>query len=172
MAGKRSSPNRVMSFEGWSPDGTQILYMGFLGGLVKDSIVIIATISLKRRKVIEHEHVPIPKIDSQTAAWGADGKSVLISLRRVGEKWDIYRFNLPDGQLIQLTNHPAADYSPREWNPRLPVSPRGLAPARWGAIKSNLDHYRGIGGYRIAPVLAKPVKMVAKHRPAFLDVIA
>ena len=31
-------PNRVMSFEGWSPDGTQILYTGFLGGLVKDSI--------------------------------------------------------------------------------------------------------------------------------------
>ena len=37
-------PNRVMSFEGWSPDGTQILYTGFLGGLVKDSIVIIATL--------------------------------------------------------------------------------------------------------------------------------
>ena len=48
-------PNRVMSFEGWSPDGTQILYMGFLNGLVKDSIVIIATLSLKRRKAIEHE---------------------------------------------------------------------------------------------------------------------
>lgn len=129
-------PNRVMSFEGWSPDGTQILYMGFLNGLVKDSIVIIATLSLKRRKAIEHEQVPIPKIDSQTAAWGADGKSVLISLRRAGEKWDIYRFNLPDGQLIQLTNHPAADYSPREWNPRLSVSPQGLVPKRWGKIKT------------------------------------
>ena len=129
-------PNRVMSFEGWSPDGTQILYMGFLDGLVKDSIVIIATLSLKKRKAVEHEQVPIPKIDSQTAAWGADGKSVLISLRRAGEKWDIYRFNLPDGRLTQLTNHPAADYSPREWNPLLSVLPQDLTPTSWGEIKT------------------------------------
>ena len=130
-------PNRVMSFRGWSPDGTQILYMGFLGGLVKDSIVIIATLSLKRRKAVKHEQVPIPKMDSQTAAWGADGKSVLISLRKVGEQWDIYRFRLLDGQLIQLTDHLASDSSPNEWNPRLSVSPQGLTPKRWGEIKSN-----------------------------------
>ena len=126
-----------MSFQGWSPDGTQILYMGFLGGLVKDSIVVIATLSLKRRKAIEHEQVPIPKIDSQTAAWGADGQSVLISLRRAGEAWDIYQFRLLERQLIQLTDHPASDTSPNEWNHRLPVSPQRLTPRRWGEIKSN-----------------------------------
>ena len=104
--------------------------MGFLGGLVKDSIVIIATLSLKRRKAVTHEQVPIPKIDSQNAAWGADGESVLISLRKAGEKWDIYRFRLLDGQLSQLTDHPASDTSPNEWNPRLSVSPQGLTPTR------------------------------------------
>ena len=130
-------PNRVMSFQGWSPDGTQILYMGFLGGIVKDSIVIIATISLKRRKAVEHEQVPIPRMDSANAAWGADGQSVLVSLRKAGEKWDIYRFRLLDSQLIQLTNHPASDTSPNEWNHRLSVSPQRLTRRRWGEIKSN-----------------------------------
>ena len=131
-------PNRVMSFKGWSPDGTQILYMGFLGGLVKDSIVIIATISLKRRKVVEHEQVPIPRMDSANAAWGADGESVLISLKKAGEEWDIYRFRLLERQLIQLTDHPASDTSPNEWNHRLPVSPQRFTPKRWGEIKSSL----------------------------------
>ena len=146
-------PNRVMSFEGWSPDGTQILYTGFLGGLVKDSIVIIATLDSRRRKAVKHEQVPKPSgMQTTGCAWGTDGKSVLISLRRAGEKWDIYRFNLPDGQLIQLTNHPAADYSPREWNSRLPVSPRGVVPKRWGEIKSYSHEYRGIGVYPISPV--------------------
>ena len=130
-------PNRVIYFKGWSPDGTQILYMGFLGGLVKDSIVIIATLSLKRRKAVTHEQVPIPKMDSANAAWGADGESVLISLRKAGEKWDIYRFRLLDGQLSQLTDHPASDTSPNEWNPQLSISPQGLTPTRWGEIKSN-----------------------------------
>ena len=145
-------PNRMMVFEGWSPDGTQILYMGYLGGLVIDSIAIIATLSLKRRKAVKHERVPLPKMDAQTAAWGADGKSVLISLRGAVDKWDIYRFNLSNEQLIQLTNHPTNDSSSREWNPRLSVSPQELAPTHWGEVKSNSNHHRGIGRISTTPI--------------------
>ena len=132
-------PDRTMYFEGWSPDGTQILYMATIGSTVINPIPIIATLSLKRGKAVKHEQVLVPGMeDANDFAWGADGKSLLISLRKTKEeKWDIYRFRLPDGPLIQLTNHPAADYSPMEWNPRLSVSPQELAPKRWGEIKSN-----------------------------------
>ena len=132
-------PNRTMYCQGWSPDGRQILYTGFLGGLVIDSMVMIATLSLKRRKAVRHEQVPKPdELQTTGCAWGADGRSILITLRKPGEKkGDIYRFSLPDGPLTQLTDHPGSDYSPHEWKPRLLVSPQGLAPKRWVEIKSN-----------------------------------
>ena len=132
------APGTLMLAAGWSPDGTQIMYKASVGGLVTDSTVIIATLSPVRREVVKHEPVPLPKMDSTTVAWGADGKSILIGLRKEGEKWDIYRFRLSDGQLIQLTDHPANDTSPSEWNSRLPVSPQELTPKQWGDIKSNL----------------------------------
>ena len=145
-------PDAVMFVEGWSPDGTQILYKASIHALVTDSTVFIATLNAAKSRTVKHAQVPLPKMDSSTAAWGADGKSILISLRRVGEKWDIYRFRLLDGQLIQLTNHPASDTSPNEWNPLLPVSPQGLTPKRWGEIKSNSYPHRGNGRGSIPPI--------------------
>ena len=140
-------PDAGMFLGGWSPDGTQILYKASINDSVKNSTVIIATLKPKK-----YELVPIPKLDSSTAAWGADGKSILIALRKGGGSWDIYRFRLSDRQLIQLTDHPASDIAPDEWNPRLPVSPQGLAPKRWGEIKSNSHHHRVIGVYPITPI--------------------
>ena len=153
-------PDAVMFVEGWSPDGTQIMYKASIHALVTDATVIIATLDTRRRKVVKHQEVPLPKMDSSTAAWGADGRSILISLRRAGEKWDIknggkwdiYRFHLLDGQLTQLTDHPASDLAPNEWNPRLSVSPQRLTPTRWGEIKSNLHRHRGFGGISITPI--------------------
>ena len=130
-------PNALMYLGGWSPDGKQILYKASINGLVTNSSVLIATLNSRQRKVVKHERVPIPKMDSTTVSWGADGRSILISLRKTGEKWDIYRFRLSDGQLTQLTNHPANDSSPQEWNPRLPVAPREVVPTFWGEVKSN-----------------------------------
>ena len=145
-------PNAWMHLGGWSPDGKQILYKGSINGLVTDSFVIIATLDSRRRKVVKHEEVPIAKLNPTTTSWGADGKSILFAGKKEGEKGDIYRFRLSDNQLIQLTDHPASDVFPQEWNPLLPVSPRGMAPTRWGAIKSNAHTYRGIGVYPISPV--------------------
>ncbi len=130
-------PGTLMFTSGWSPDGTQILYKASVGGLVTNSTVIIATLAPIRREVVKHEPVPLPKMDSTTVAWGADGKSILVALRKAGEKWDIYRFRLSDGQLTQLTDHPANDTFPSEWNSQLPVSTQGVAPKPWGDIKSN-----------------------------------
>ena len=130
-------PGAVMFVDGWSPDGTQILYAEAIGALVTDTTMIIATLAPIRREVVKREPVPLPKMDLTAAAWGADGKSILVALRKEGEKWDIYRFRLSDGQLTQLTNHPANDTSPSEWNSQLPVSTQGVAPKPWGDIKSN-----------------------------------
>ena len=144
-------PNAWMHLGGWSPDGKQILYKGSINGLVTNSFVVIATLDSRRRKVVKHEDVPIPKMDSTTVSWGADGKSILFAGRKEGEKYDIYRFRLSDNHLIQLTDHPASDTFPQEWNPLLPVSPQGMVPKRWGEIKSNSHHSRGIGRGSIPP---------------------
>ena len=130
-------PNAWMHLGGWSPEGKQILYKGSIHGSVTDSFVVIGTLDSRRRKVVKHERVPIPKMDLTTVSWGGDGKSILFAGRKAGEKWDIYRFRLSDGQLTQLTNHPANDSSPQEWNPRLPVAPREVVPTFWGEVKSN-----------------------------------
>ena len=145
-------PNAWMHLGGWSPDGKQILYKGSINALVTDSFVVIAMLNSRRRKVVKHEEVPIPKMDLTTVSWGVDGKSILFAGRKEGEKWDVYRFRLSDNQLIQLTDHPAGDGSPQEWNPRLPVSPQQLVPKPWGEIKSNSYKYRRIGVYPISPI--------------------
>ena len=150
-------PQAGMFMMGWSPDGKKILYTAAIDLLVMKSSLVIATLHPRRHEAVKHERVPLPKkMHIYGAAWGADGKSVLVTLRTApreeGGEWNIYRFRLPDGPLIQLTDHPATDGRAREWNPALSVSPQKLAPKRWGEIKSNLHHYRGIGGGSRVPV--------------------
>ena len=150
-------PQAGMFMMGWSPDGKKILYTAAIDLLVMKSSLVIATLHPRRHEAVKHERVPLPKkMHIYGAAWGADGKSVLVTLRTApreeGGEWNVYRFRLPDGPLIQLTDHPATDGGAHEWNPALSVSPQKLAPKRWGEIKSNLHHYRGIGGGSRVPV--------------------
>ena len=141
---------------GWSPDGKKVVYVETVGFASDKSVAVIATLHpAGRREVVKREPLPLPRWDMTSETWSTDGQSILfagrnraVPLRKDGNNWEIYRFRLQDGQITQLTNHPQDDLGPHEWNPRLPVSPQGLAPTRWGAIKSNLDHYRGIGGYQ------------------------
>ena len=131
-------PHAGMFMMGWSPDGKKILYTAAIDGLVQHSSLVIATLHPRRHEAVKYERVPLPKkMHLNTAAWGADEKSVLATLREEGGAWNIYRFHLPDGPLIQLTDNPTTDIAPHEWNPALSVSPQGLAPTRWGEIKSN-----------------------------------
>ena len=140
---KVSFPNILagMFARGWSPDGKQILYMEAIGSTVDNVTLIIATLHLTRREVKHWDRVPLPKIPLYGAAWGADGKSILITTRPAdGPKnlhWNIYRFRLTDRKLTQLTHHVKTDGSPQEWNPRLSVPPQRLLPVFWGEIKSN-----------------------------------
>lgn len=145
-------PNAGMFMAGWSPDGKKILYTAAIDDLVQHSSLVIATLHPRRHEAVKHERVPLPKkMHLNTAAWGANGKSVLATLREEGGAWNIYRVRLSDGQLLQLTDNPTTDIAPHEWNPRLPVSSQGLAPKRWGEIKSNSHSSRIIEGVSITP---------------------
>ena len=139
---------------GWSPDGEKILYTvitrPLADGVAHEYSMVIATLHQSKHDVIDFEPVTLPPgalLVAQGTGWGADGKSILIG-GAIGV-FNIYRFRLDDRQLIQLTDNPAKDFAAREWNSRLSVSPRGLAPTRWGAIKSNSYNYRGIGVYPV-----------------------
>lgn len=131
------APNAVMFLRGWSPDGKQILYSAAINASVNDSSMIIAALApVGRGKVVQWERVAVPRMPLSTGAWEADGKSILFAAKKENH-WNIYRFRLRDKTLIQLTDQPFKDSGPHEWNPRLPVSPQGLAPKSWGEIKSH-----------------------------------
>ena len=135
-------PRSTMRLGGWSPDGEKILYTVITApladGVAHQYSMVIATLHRSKREVTDFEPVTLPDgplLAAHGMGWGADGKSILIAAK-IGI-WDIYRFRLSDRQLVQLTNSPATDFGANEWNPSLPVSPQGLAPKRWGEIKTN-----------------------------------
>lgn len=126
----------VMSLGGWSPDGKQVLYTEVVDFNVTTSFPVIATLAPNRHEVVQWKHVKVPRMPVDTFSFSADGKSILFMAEK-DEVWNIYRFNLLDKQLIQLTDDPAEDAAPQEWNPRLSVSSQELTPTQWGEIKSN-----------------------------------
>ena len=137
---KVSFPNieAGMFVRGWSPDGKRILYTEAIGSTINDATLIIATLNPIRQEVIHFERVPLPKMPIYGAAWGADGKSILITTKPADGPWNIYRFRLTDRKLIQLTHHVQRDQIGQEWNSRLSVQPQQrLLPLFWGEIKSN-----------------------------------
>ena len=137
---KVSFPNieAGMFARGWSPDGKRILYTEAIGSTINDVTLIIATLNPIRQEVIHFDRVPLPKMPIYGAAWGADGKSILITTKPADGPWNIYRFRLTDRKLIQLTHHVQRDQIGQEWNSRLSVQPQQrLLPLFWGEIKSN-----------------------------------
>ena len=130
-------PNVDMFLGGWSPNGTQILYIEAIDSRVDKASLIIATLApAGRRRVRKLDRVPVPRMPLRSASFAADGKSILFSGKR-NNQWDIYRFSLIDHSLIQLTDNPVKQVGAKEWNPRLSVRPQRLLPLFWSEIKSN-----------------------------------
>ena len=138
-------PNTGTLLGGWSPDGKQILYVEYLNLEVWNAVVVIVTLHPGgRQQIVKREPVPVPSLDLTSASWSGNGQSILfagrnraVTFRKDGNNWEIYRFRLRDGQLTQLTNHPQDDLGPHEWDSRLPVTPKGVRPIRWGQLKSS-----------------------------------
>ncbi len=124
----------IMFIGGWAPDSKKIIYTKLTReGEKEEATIVIVTIDAKGHEAIEHEDVKLPHnpwLSVSGEAWGSDGKSILIA-GRIGI-WNIYRFRFAGRELIQLTDSPATDFAPDEWNPRLPISPQGLIPRLWG----------------------------------------
>ncbi len=121
---------------GWSPDGRQVLYTEAVNLNADTSFPVIATLSPKgHQEVIHWKHIKVPRMFFHSAAFSADGKSILFS-----GKQNIYRFELIGHQLIQLTNNPADDTMPQEWDSSLSV-PRqqSLLTLYWGRVKAALE---------------------------------
>ena len=136
-----ASGRNTTILHGWAPDGQQILYTQTVDGRFDDVFLIVATLSPNkpgwRRQVFSKLGISLlmPVIGS---AFSPDGKSILYVAKTEGH-WNIYRLPRPKGNKQQLTDdihdNFAPHESPHEWNPHLPVSPRKLAPRRWGEIK-------------------------------------
>lgn len=148
----KPGPNVPMFVVGWSSDGSKVMYAAPIAKTHNDLVLVIATLSPDGHgEVVKWEEVPLPQRLDSTPAWETDGRSILFTHEAFGNE-DIYRYRLDNQKLIQLTDHPAKDSSPHEWNPRLLVLPQGLVPKRWGEIKSNAHRHRGIGVYPIPPI--------------------
>ena len=132
-----------MFARGWSPDGKRVLFTEAIGHSVNDATLIIATLHPTKREVIYFDRVPLPKMSLHGGAWGADGKSILITTRPAdGPKdfdWNIYRFHLTDKKLTQLTHHAKRDQIGQEWNFRLSVPQQRLLP--YAGARLNLTDY-------------------------------
>ena len=121
-----------MFLGGWSPNGKQVLYTEAVNFDPNHSFPFIATLAPNgRQEVISWKPVQVPRMPFHSAAFSADGKSILFS-----GKQNIYRFELLGKKLIQLTDNPdGADTAAQEWDSRLLVSPQGLTSTHWGEIK-------------------------------------
>ncbi len=136
---KRPNVESAMFLEGWSPDGTQILFSEAALASDKHTLVVATLEPIRRRMIIQWRRVPVSsrlQTVFHSAAFSADGKSILFSGKpNDADTWDIYRFQLADRKLTQLTDSPGADLAPHEWLSPLSVSPQQLTSTLWGEIK-------------------------------------
>jgi len=91
----------------WSPDGTQLAYVGFLRGY---SAIFVVDLYTHTPRLVTQE----PGVNG-APAWSPDGKSLAMSLS-FGKNADIYVVELASGQRRRLTDNPAIDTEPA-WSP-------------------------------------------------------
>ena len=142
-------PETRMELGDWSPDSKKLLYTAIkdhlVGAAEKEDYLEIATLHSELRQVI-HRKQFLKHVDPQIERWGKaiptrgfgfspDGASILIGLY-FDDNWDIYRYRLADGKLVQLTDDDATDRDAQEWNPWLAVPRQEKMLLRtWGAVK-------------------------------------
>ncbi len=125
----------------WSPDSKSVMYCELLSADPEEKRfnsfynVVIQKHGAKDRQVLK-----TPKAWSiWCVSWMDSGKQVLIAAKNRGDQnpqYDIYSYNLSDGIIINLTNHPEDDRSP-DWisDNVLSVTPLGKEKTLWGKLK-------------------------------------
>ena len=132
---------RRRSFPRWSPDSQSVVYIedtfdhGVGGRLVTLSRkAVIHHIKTNKRRVVD-----TPDDWSIHSACFMGSKQLLISAKgKDGKpaKYDIYRYHLVTGEIVNLTNTPGDDFA-MDWisDDVLSVTPQGKKKVTWGALK-------------------------------------
>ena len=121
----RSLPN-------WSVDSQSVLYMEWNGHSDK---VVIHNIKHNRRQVVD-----TPDNWSIHGACFMGSKHLLISAKGLNgnpDKYDIYRYHLVTGKIVNLTNTPTVNEYSMDWidDDVLSVSPQDKKKVVWGTLK-------------------------------------
>jgi len=96
-------------FANWSPNGRQVVFNSFWGGLPKRDIYVIDIDGTGLTKLTDNP------ADDTRPDWSPNGQRIAFQSNRSGNN-DIYLMN-PDGSdVVQLTSHAATDAAP-EWSP-------------------------------------------------------
>ena len=92
----------------WSPDGSQIAYLvggQFLGELgIADATGNNARMLTRGMQIVRDEY-----------DWSPDGAYIIFTTQRDGN-YEIYRVNVSNGAIINLSRHASEDFSPK-WSP-------------------------------------------------------
>ncbi|MDE0637562.1 MAG: hypothetical protein OXI43_17130 [Candidatus Poribacteria bacterium] len=126
--------SRFRSMPRWSPDSQSVMYIEENVGPGRGRKAVIHNIETDKREI-----VPKPDNWHVHSACFMGRKYLLISAKgRNGnpDKYEIYRYHLVTGEMVNLTNTPGDDYA-MDWisDDVLPVSPQGKKKVTWGAIK-------------------------------------
>ena len=114
----------------WSVDSQSVLYHEFSNGISK---VVIHYIKTNHRQVVD-----TPDNWRIQSACFMGRKYLLISAKPPSaKKYDLYRYHLVTGEIVNLTNTPAVDDYCPDWidDAVLSVTPQGKKKVTWGEIK-------------------------------------
>ena len=124
----------------WSADSQSLLYIENsydAAGKFLDRDVVIHSIEIDKRQVID-----TPDDWSIHSAVFMGEKHLLIAAKVIvadpdQSKYDIYKYDLVTGDIVNLTNNPTVDDFAIDWisDDVLPVSPQGKKKVTWGEVK-------------------------------------
>ena len=130
-----SSTQPLMS-PSWSPDGTRLAYVSFLGG--RPEIYVQNIFSAKKEKIASFKGL------NNAPRWSPDGKQLALTLSKDGNP-EIYILNTSSRKLTRITKNYAIDTEP-EWLPNseglIFTSDRGGSPQLY---EIKLKYNRAVG---------------------------
>jgi Tol biopolymer transport system component len=100
-------------FANWSPNGRQVVFNSFWGGLLKRDIYVIDLDGTGLTKLTQDPAGPA--IDDVRPDWSPDGRRIAFQSNRSGN-YDIWLMDADGSNLQQLTFNSATDAAP-EWSP-------------------------------------------------------
>ena len=133
----------------------EALYAPALGFKLVSNNVVIQDRVLRNRRILKTPE----KWLIHNVCWFDDGKQVLIAAEEYGAKdsqIEIYKYNLGNDQITNLTNDPEDDWAP-DWisDHILSVSPADKQGTQWGKLKTLLKS----SGFMVGQLFHLPIQV-------------